>query len=32
MRLLKSMEGMWQGRMMGPRSSGMDDDEIRTNR
>ena len=32
MRSLKSVEGIWQGRTMGPRSSGMDDDKIRTNR
>ena len=30
MRSPKSMEGMWQGRMTGPRSSGMDNDKIRT--
>ena len=28
MRSPKSVEGMWQGRMTGPRSSGMDNDEI----
>ena len=32
MRSPKSVKGMWQGRTMGLRSSGMDDDEIRTNR
>ena len=30
MRLPKSVEGSWQGRMMGLRSSGMDNDKIRT--
>ena len=31
MRLPKSMEGTWQGRMTGLRSSRMDDDKIRMN-
>ena len=31
MRSPKSVEGKWQGRTTGPRSSRMDDDKIRTN-
>ena len=31
MRSPKSVEGMWQGRTTGLRSSRMDDDKIRTN-